>query len=64
MGWSRKWILQYTYARMDDANVDYSALIEKIETNSKAPKYEVNDRVITTKCKNIFIKGYTENYSR
>ena len=43
---------------------DYSALTEKIETNSQAPKSEVNDRVRTTRYKNIFSKGYTENWSR
>ena len=26
-------------------NVDYSALTKKIETNPKAPKFKVNDRV-------------------
>ena len=45
-------------------NADYSALTEKIETNHKAPKFKVNDRVITTKYKNIFSKGYTEIWSR
>ena len=45
-------------------NADYSALNEKIETNSKARKFKVNDRVRTTKYKNIFSKGYTENWSR
>ena len=45
-------------------NADHSALTEKIETNHKAPKFKVNDRVITTKYKNIFSKGYTENWSR
>ena len=45
-------------------NADYSALTEKIETNSKAPKFKVNDRVRITKYKNIFSKGYTENWSR
>ena len=45
-------------------NADYSALTEKIETNPKAPKFKVNDRVTVTKYKNIFIKGYTENWSR
>ena len=30
-------------------NTDYSALTEKVETNPKAPKFKVNDRVrITT----------------
>ena len=30
-------------------NPDYSALGEKIETNSKAPKFKVKDRVRITK---------------
>ena len=41
-------------------NADYSVLTEKIETNHKSPKSKVNDRV--TKYKNIFSKGYTENW--
>ena len=45
-------------------NADYSALNEKIENNLKSPKFKVNDRVRTTKYKNIFRKGYTENWSR
>ena len=45
-------------------NADYSALNEKIENNLKSPKFKVNDRVRTTKYKNIFSKGYTENWSR
>ena len=43
---------------------DYSALIEKIETNLKAPKFEVGDRVAITKYKNIFSKAYNENWSK
>ena len=39
-------------------------MTEKIETNPKAPKFKVNDRVRITKYKNIFSKGYTENWSR
>ena len=35
-------------------NADYSALTGKIETNPKAPKFKVNDRVRITKYKNIF----------
>ena len=38
-------------------NSDYSASAEKIESNPKAPKFKVNDRVRITKCKNIFSKG-------
>ena len=45
-------------------NADYSALTEKKKTNSKAPKFKVNDRVRIIKYKNIFSKGYTENLSR
>ena len=44
-------------------NVDYSALNEKIETNHKAPKFKVNDRVRITKYKNIFSRNYAENWS-
>ena len=45
-------------------NADYSALNEKIETSSKVNKFEVNDRVRIAKYKNIFSKGYTENWLR
>ena len=38
------------------------ALTEKIETNPKAPKFKVNDRVRITKYKNIFSKHYTESW--
>ena len=44
-------------------DADYSALTEKIETNLKATKFKVNDRVRITKHKNIFSKGYTENWT-
>ena len=39
-------------------------MTENIEANPKAPKFKVNDRVRITKYKNIFSKGYTENWSR
>ena len=45
-------------------NADYFALTEKIETNPKSPKFKVTDRVRITKYKNIFSKGYTENWSK
>ena len=44
-------------------NVDDSALTEKNETNSKAPKFKINDRIRITKHKNIFSKVYTGNWS-
>ena len=37
-------------------NADYSGFTEKIETNSKAPKFKVNDRVRITNYKNILVK--------
>ena len=43
---------------------DYFAFTEKIESNPKAPKFELNDRVGITKCINIFSKCYTKNWSR
>ena len=45
-------------------NGGYSALTKRIEANSKVPKFKVNDRVRNTKFKNIFSKGYTQNWSR
>ena len=45
-------------------NVDYSAFTEKMETNHKAPKFKVNDRVSINNYKNIFSKCYTDNWSR
>ena len=45
-------------------NADYSALTKNIEINSKASKFNVNDRVGITKYNNIFSKDYTENWSR
>ena len=40
------------------------SLIEELERKSKITEYQVGDRVRITKYKNIFIKGYTENWSR
>ena len=45
-------------------DADYSDLTLEIETNPKAPKLKVDNRVRITKYKNIFSKGYTENWSR
>ena len=33
------------------------------ESNEKDPKVKVNDHVRTSKCKNIFTKGYASNWS-
>ena len=45
-------------------NAHYPALTEKIQTNLKAPKFKINDRVRITKYKIIFSKCYTRNWSR
>ena len=58
--------LSYLNKLVDQYNNTYHHCIGKkpIETNSKAPKFKVNDGVMITKCENIFSKGYTENWSR
>ena len=39
----------YQYSiNLKSINTDYSALTEKVETNPKAPKFKVNDRVRIT----------------
>ena len=43
---------------------DYSDLTEKIETNSKSFNFKVGGRLRTTRYKNVFRKGYTENWSK
>ena len=43
-------------------DADYSALTEKIETNPKASKLKVNDRVRITKYQSISCKISQENY--
>ena len=43
---------------------DYSDLTEKIETNSKSFNFKVGGRFRTTTNKNVFRKGYTENWSK
>ena len=45
-------------------DADYSALTEKIESSHEAYKFKVGNRVRITKYKNIFSKGYTDNWSR
>ena len=38
--------------------------LKTFETNLKAAKFKVNDRVRITTCRNTLSKGYTENWSR
>ena len=45
-------------------NADYSVLTKNIVADPKSPKFKVNDRVRITEYKDIFSKGYTENWSR
>ena len=42
-------------------NFNYSVLSKKIETNSKTPKFNVNNRIRIIKYKNNFCKRYTDN---
>ena len=42
----------------DDTYIDF-----KKEVNDKAPKFQIGDRVIISKQKNIFANGYTPNWS-
>ena len=39
-------------------------MTKKAETNPKAPRFKVGDRLRITKNKNIFGKGYTQNWRR
>ena len=45
-------------------NADCSALTQKREKNSKAPKFKVHDKVRITKYKDISIEVYIGNLSR
>ena len=42
----------------DNTYIDF-----KKEVNDKDPKFKVGDHVRISKCKNIFAKGYTPNWS-
>ena len=45
-------------------DVSYSAQHKEIESNNRVRKFNVGGKVKITKCKNIFSKSYTENWSR
>ena len=63
LSYLNKLVYQYYYHHSSNKkpiNVDYSALIKKIEASLKALKFKVNDRVRITKYKSISSKGYTE----
>ena len=69
MGYLNKLVDKYNnnYHRSIDKkpiDADYVALYEKIEINLKIPKFGVRDRIIISKYKNIFSKGYNKNCSR
>ena len=59
--YSNKLVNQYNNTYHHSINkklidAEYSALTEKIETNHKAPKFKVNDRVRMTEYENILVK--------
>ena len=45
-------------------NLYYSALTEDTESNPRALKFKVNDRVWINKYKNVFSKSYTGNWKK
>ena len=50
--------------RMKPINVKDNAYINADkEVNDRDPKFKVDDHVRISKCKNIFAKGYTPNWS-
>ena len=58
-----KLVDQY-YINEKPINADHSVSTENMESNPKAPEFKANGRVRITKYKNVFSKGYTENWSR
>ena len=54
-----------TYCSIDKQpiDIDYFDLTEKVESSYKSLRFKVDDRVKITNYKNIFSKGYTENWS-
>ena len=42
---------------------DNTYIDSKKEVNDKDPKFKVGDHIRISKCKNIFVKGYTANWS-
>ena len=54
------------YHSVDKKPIDayYSAFSEETETNPKAPKFKVGDRVRITEHMSIFSKGYIKKWSR
>ena len=54
----------HTTIRIKPIDVKDNAYISTYkEINNKDPKFKVGDRVRISKCKNIFAKGYTPNWS-
>ena len=47
----------------DNTYIDSMELHSKKEVNDKDPKFKVGDCIRISKCKNIFAKGYTPNWS-
>ena len=69
LAYSNKLVDEYknTYHRSTGTKLidfDYSALTEEIETNPESPIFKVSESFRITKCKNIFSKGYTVNWSK
>ena len=65
LGYLNKFVDEYIYSHhlfigKNPIDTNYFDMTEEIETNPKAPKFKVDDRVKITKHKNVFSKGYTD----
>ena len=58
-----KLILNIILLKKNPADDDYSSLTKEIQTNPKAPKFKVGDRIRITKRDNIFSKSYKQKWS-
>ena len=48
---------------MDVYYAEYNENLMELHSNEKDPKFKVGDNFRISKCKNIFAKGYTTNWS-
>ena len=48
---------------MDVYYPEYNENLMELHSNKKDPKFKVGDNFTISKCKNIFAKGYTPNWS-
>ena len=59
-----EWDNNYHFSISETCTCWLSAFSKEIETNHKPPKFIAGDEIRIKKYKNIFSKGYTENWFR